>query len=401
MPAFSSADFPLPASWDALKLLAFSRQGRNPVFSPQNPASPFVFGRPAAGASFQPTASNDGADVKGFLLAFVGVRLRQTTTQKTFYLKVTDNGSPNQYGAITGRLGSFGGFNVPANPSGAADTVIDLVAAYEGDVFFKAGGGDAVVHPNDDTVARVSSGEYLGLSIPAHQNTGAYTGPGWTPAGTAFQSIVSESDSVLWRVWGMPAGQSFWTPVPGAVFWTNNKDQIVPFQCAGYDRLYVEVLWQDGYCVPYCGPCVADTNADLFLQDAAEINTALYDSLLLSQFPSDSSGSYLDILEAPDFSPPPVVGGAFPCQSVKELMAGFANGEAVTAWTATALGRVDGTWLVIDDSFNGVDGVGFTRVFDVEPFEYFILALTSFTGTAFQRHYRPMSRPDILPAGRL
>lgn len=379
--------FPLPLGWDGLKSAAILRQGRSPIVKPQSVAAPLAFEPNGA-----PSSSGDGQDTKDLMVAWCGVRLRRTAGKRTAWYKVLALGGGN-YGVAFGSLGSFAGNWAGAGASTVA-TAAAVAVALEAWAPLIAVEGSANVHEDDTSVVVI---EVPDLSLgPMSLNT--LVGP-IALAQPPNASLIEEASTVVWRVWGRPLGQDWWTLLPGATFVACNEDQLVPIDCAGYDQLYVEVLSTDGVCVPVVGQCVRDDQRDVLLQDAQARNSTLYRSDLVAGLPSDHVGrggaAGIDIVaaaETPDATLyAPGSQGSIPTSGVEQVVAGFGLGDGVTAWEAQAWHLVEGVWAPMrGGTFTGDNGNGFSEAFDVEAADAFKLFVTGLTGGSVQRFHRPL-----------
>lgn len=251
---------------DLLKQLAVLAQGRTPILAPQ--------GWHYGGAGSLPTATNDGVDVDEAIWAEVGVILRASTASWRSFYRVDINDSGETYGVIYGN-GSLTTTTVSGNAAGAAATIADLKTALEAEGNFTGAGGTcALVDGHIDTLA---------ISFPAA-----------TPvirAGSvsANESCAQEADRCLWRVWGLPLGLDRWTllrDTPARL--ATQAGELATVLCAGYRRLYVEVVDSDGIAQLLVGPCRRDDQEAALLEDSAQLLTAAADGLY--SFPTTASG---------------------------------------------------------------------------------------------------------------
>lgn len=252
---------------DLLKQLSILAQGRTPILAPQ--------GWHYGGAGSLPTALTDGVDVSDAIWAEVGVILRASTAAwRSFYrVDINDSGGPT-YGVSFGN-GTPTTTTVAGNAGGAADTVADLKTALEAEGNFTGAGGTcALVDGHTDTLA---------ISFPAVTMV--------VRAGSvnANESCVQEADRCAWRLWGLPLGLDRWTllrDVPARL--STQAGELATVLCAGYRRLFAEVLDSDGIVQLLVGPCRLDSEAASLLEDSATLLTNAADGLY--SFPTTASG---------------------------------------------------------------------------------------------------------------
>lgn len=251
---------------DLLKQLSILAQGRTPILAPQ--------GWHYGGAGSLPTALTDGVDVSDAIWAEVGVILRASTAAWRSWYRVDINDALETYGVIYGN-GTQTTTTVSGNAGGAADTIADLKTALEAEGNFTGAGGTCEL-------------------VNGHTDMLAISFPSATPVGragsvNANESCAQEADRCAWRLWGLPLGLDRWTLLRDEeARLSTQAGELATVLCAGYRRLYVEVLDSDGIVQLLVGPCRLDSEAASLLEDSATLLSAAADGLY--SFPTTASG---------------------------------------------------------------------------------------------------------------
>ncbi len=270
--------------YELLKRLGILGAARTPVLRPQawvfpgppnTPSSP-----PLSPGNGPPTSVNDGIDLnilgESPLVALVGVRLRASPSAHSAYLRVDTADAGRDYGAF------FGPEQEEVTVSGVASdkeaTVAALKAALDISADFLGLGGAAHLVSTNNNI--------LHYEFPQATAVQLHTGSSDV---SPYQSVVNESTFAHWRLWGLPTGTNRWVLVHKLGHQVTREAQdLQPVECAGYSRLYVEVLRSDGAVLPIVGPTTLDGREEAFVEDA-ESQWATRETELLT-FPTNSQG---------------------------------------------------------------------------------------------------------------
>lgn len=252
---------------DLLKQLSVLQQGRTPILASQ--------GWHYGGAASPPTLITAGVDVDGAIWAVVGVRQRASgAAWRSFYrVDVADAGE--DYGVIfatgptTTTTVTITGEATKAGIIAALKTALEASSP-----FTSAGGSCALVDGQEDLLA-ISFEEPVAVARAGSVN--------------ANESCCQEADRTLWRVWGLPLGLDSWCLLRDVEpRLSTQAAELATVLCAGYRRLFVEVVESDGLVQLLVGPCRRDDQAAALLEDAAtQLTTA---AAGLYAFPTTAGG---------------------------------------------------------------------------------------------------------------
>jgi hypothetical protein len=269
-------------SWELIKDIAVRKAGRTPVPLPQSWVHfPIDLVRPII-----PNKDTDGIEVTDAIVAKVGVRLNKVAGEFRGWLKVHTASAGVPYGVQYFGTGA-GSQQITGASAADVQTIIDNVLA---DFVASFTWGSASQVDGEDLIEWLideASNKYR----PPYDPPDWFKGPAVTlideirsdgagMATTANQSMVCEATECTWRVWGIPLGMDEFELIDGNVYTSFSPYGVVDIPCAGYTKLFVEVINADGSVLPFVGPGQRDDLADQLLASAltswGQAENALY-----------------------------------------------------------------------------------------------------------------------------
>jgi len=371
---------PTNLSYELMKEVAILSKGRSPAFYPQQ----FVYNlggtawpQDLVGQSiFDPGVPQDGdtnlgIDTRDYILAKVGIRNRLNSRLWASYYRVDLADAGENYGISWGVGTGFSTVTVPGITGDIPATTSAVLAALNGDPGFSGAGGVAAPVPDRDDLLIIT----FPVNTPTFFDIGASLAP--------FQSLASESIWTTWRVWGMPLGQTVWQrlhKVPS--FASADAFSVALVNVAGYDRIYVEVMRTEGYCLPFVAPEVRDDRRDIFLQDAAALLASR--ELSVQSFPTvsqgnlETKGTAPNIMDAPESAILTALGG-IKTVGMESVQVAILPQVGTTFDMVQNVYHGDVAWYPINNSI--LSGLtSYTDITNITPADRFIARISAVVG---------------------